>query len=168
VTQDGHNAINSADNPFWCYSLSIYGQNNCAAFLLHAQNTHELDINVLLFIGWLAQQKKQFVITPQHKPLIKHFQDDVTKRIRSLRIKAKSFNQPRLYQAMLELELDAEYFEQVRLFGLLDHMHDIDLSFADIVKRSIEDYMVFERGKKGFEGSDNWLQTLIQYLQPVS
>jgi hypothetical protein len=69
---------------------------------------------------------------------------------------------------MLELELDAEYFEQVRLFGLLDHMHDIDLSFADIVKRSIEDYMVFERGKKGFEGSDNWLQTLIQYLQPVS
>jgi uncharacterized protein (TIGR02444 family) len=182
VTQDAHNATILADNPFWRYSVSVYRKDNCADFLLRAQNTLKLDINVLLFIGWLAQQKKLFIVTPQHSTLITGFQKGITERIRHLRIKSKGFNSSEFYKALLDLELHAEYHQQARLVSLKKLMPSVDLSIQDIIQKGIHHYIQFELGldeqelnQRGldelglgiFEENDNWLQTLIEYLQPV-
>jgi uncharacterized protein (TIGR02444 family) len=188
VTQDAHNATILADNPFWRYSASVYRKDNCADFLLRAQNNLKLDINVLLFIGWLAQQKKLFIVTPQHSTLITGFQKDITERIRYLRIKGKGFNSSEFYKALLDLELHAEYHQQARLVSLKELMPSVDLNIQDIIRKGVYNYIQFEQGLKElsideqklnqqelgelrlgiFEEDNNWLQTLIEHLQPVS
>jgi uncharacterized protein (TIGR02444 family) len=178
VTQDAHNAINLADNPFWRYSVSVYSKNNCADFLLHAQNTWGFDVNVLLFIGWLANQKRLFIVTKQHPTLITAFQKDITERIRCLRIKAKGFDNSKFYKALLDFELHAEYHQQARLISLQKLMPIMDLNYRDITRKGIENYIRFvldldTLGLKEMELNESqenniWLQTLIEYLQPVS
>jgi uncharacterized protein (TIGR02444 family) len=182
VTQDAHNATILADNPFWRYSVSVYRKDNCADFLLRAQNRLKLDINVLLFIGWLAQQKKLFIITPQHSSFVTGFQKGITERIRYLRIKSKGFNSSEFYKALLDLELHAEYHQQARLVSLKKIMPSVDLNTQEIIRKGINHYIQFEldldqRGLSQreldelglgiFEEDDDWLQTLIEYLQPV-
>lgn len=178
MTQDAHNAIILADNPFWRYSVSVYSKDNCADFLLHAQNTWGLDINVLLFIGWLANQKRLFIITQQHLTLITAFQKDITERIRCLRIKAKGIDNSIFYKALLDLELHAEYHQQARLVSLQKLMPIMDSNYKDLTAKGIENYIDFalslnirssdKLNLNEFNHDNIWLQTLIEYLQPVS
>lgn len=44
---------------FWQYSLHIYGQDGAAWVLLHLQDDAEMDVNLLLLLGWTAGRKKQ-------------------------------------------------------------------------------------------------------------
>lgn len=41
-------------NPFWDYSLRVYGRDALRSLLLDLQNKHQADVNILLFILWRA------------------------------------------------------------------------------------------------------------------
>ena len=167
MTQGAHDAIKSLDNPFWRYSLAVYQQENCPSFLLHAQNTYGMNINVLLFIGWLAHQNRQLVVTPQFTAIIPSFQKEIIERIRGLRIRIKGFNNQTLYSAIKDLELKSEFFEQQRLFRCAGDMPRVDIEYSSMIENSLNDYWNYKESVKGGIKDKNWLQTLIQYLQPV-
>lgn len=167
MTQDAHNAINSSDNPFWRYSLAIYSQPGAADFLLDAQQQYQLDINILLFIGWLAQNNKRFIPHPRLHTHIFPFNKHTIMRIRDLRIRIKTFNNQKFYDAIKSCELYAEYCEQCRLNTLSKLMPNTADQQSKVIKQGVIEYFKQIEGKADTDLKVNWLQTLIKHLQPV-
>ena len=154
------------DNPFWQFSLTVYQQPNCADFLLDAQNRYGLDVNVLLYIGWLAHQKKSLKLSSTFISTIGSFQQNVVQPIRKIRIAVKKIKNAEFYEALKRLELLAENLEQQRLYRLFDQM---PASYVDLnvsIEQSINVYIGQNDKGVGLIQEMNWLQTLIQYLQP--
>jgi uncharacterized protein (TIGR02444 family) len=154
------------DNPFWQFSLTVYQQPNCADFLLDAQNRYGIDINVLLFIGWLAHEQKSLKLSPMFKSTINDFQQDTIAPIRKIRIAAKKMNNVEFYERLKRLELVAENIEQQRLYRLSDKMPLSNKGLSKSIEQSINVYIGQNDKGVGLIQEMNWLQTLIQYLQP--
>lgn len=154
------------DNPFWQFSLTVYQQPNCADFLLDAQNRYGIDINVLLFIGWLAHEQKSLKLSPMFKSTINDFQQGTIAPIRKIRIAVKKMKNAEFYEALKRLELLAENLEQQRLYRLFDQMPVSDEDFNVSIEQSINVYIGQNDKGVALIQEKNWLQTLIQYLQP--
>ena len=166
MTQGAHNATILRENPFWDYSLTVYQQDQCAEFLLEAQNRYAFDINVLLFIGWLAHQQQAFIhVTSFHSKIIT-FQQATVSKIRNLRIRAKCFNNPEFYDAIKSLELYAENIEQNRLYAIAKQMPASELDVKQLIENGVSVYLDQMNVAKSAIEEVNWLQTLIEYLQP--
>jgi uncharacterized protein (TIGR02444 family) len=154
------------DNPFWQFSLTVYQQASCAAFLLDAQDRFGLDVNILLFIGWLAHRKKVLRLSSSLKNRINDFQQNTILPIRKIRITSKGFNNIEFYDALKKLELAAENIEQQRLYRLSDQMPISNEGFKVSIEQSYKVYVgQMDMGAELIKDKD-WLQTLIQYLQP--
>lgn len=154
------------DNPFWQFSLKVYQQPNCADFLLDAQNRYGLDVNVLLYIGWLAHQKKSLKLSSTFISTIGSFQQNVVQPIRKIRIAVKKVKNAEFYEALKKLELLAENLEQQRLYRLFDQMPVSDEDLNASIEQSINVYIGQNDEGVSLIQEMNWLQTLIQYLQP--
>jgi uncharacterized protein (TIGR02444 family) len=154
------------DNPFWQFSLTVYQQPNCADFLLDAQNRYGIDVNVLLFIGWLAHEQKSLKLSPMFKSTINDFQQDTIAPIRKIRIAAKKMNNVEFYERLKRLELVAENIEQQRLYRLSDKMPLSNKGLSKSIEQSINVYIGQNGNGVALIQEKNWLQTLIQYLQP--
>jgi len=174
-TRAQHNATKALDNPLWIYALNQYRQPECAQFLLHSQDKLGLNINILLFIGWLASSQKQLNLELLQSSSVYSWQQDIIKPIRAARKKAKSYDlkgTSGFYQRMLDLELDAEKLQLSELFCLSNKMDNNesggdkinrgDKAFTESVRLSCELYLNAE----GLNLRESWLQTLIQHLQP--
>lgn len=161
MIQGGHDATNSTDNPFWLYSIEQYKRSACADFLLQAQDSYQLDVNVLLFIGWLASQQKCYEESTLMTSI--HFwQAEKIKPIRQLRRRTKLLDNPNLYQSMLQLELSAEKIEQGLLFQVSQTWAIKTEPKFRIFTKSLENYVADKPIKVG----SSWLQALYQHLQP--
>ena len=161
MVQVAHDAINSLDNPFWLYSIEQYKKPGCAEFLLQAQDGYHLDINILLFIGWLISQNKVYredcALNDVHQ-----WQLSKVRPIRKLRRKVKSLQHEEFYQALKGLELMAEQKQQKMLFQISERWPQSSETGRECFKISMEAY-----GKKeGFTIEQSWLQALYQHLQP--
>lgn len=157
-----HDATNQKNNPLWIYSLKQYANPSCATFLLEAQDTYQLDINILLFIGWLATQGRLLDIQKLKASKIDTWQEQVIQPLRKVRQQAKSLANSDFYQSIKALELDAEYQEQNKLHGISEEMKKQDVEFAVCIRRGCVVY--FEGINQKLE--DRWLQMLTQHLQP--
>lgn len=167
MTQGAHDATNSIDNPFWRYSLTTYQKDYCADFLLHAQNTFGMNVNILLFCGWLAQNHTQFAINHSFMKNEAHFQVHITQRIRNLRIRSKLLNNQKFYEELKQLELLAEFIEQKRLYTLSATFNKNALEFEDNVRQGIDAYWTYLEIDFPEQKAKSWMQTLIQYLHPA-
>ncbi len=169
-TRARHNATKALDNPLWIYALNQYKQPECAQFLLHSQDKLGLNINILLFIGWLAASQKTLNLVSLQSSSVYSWQQDIINPIRAARKKAKGYDTKGtndFYQSMLDLELDAEKLQLSELFRLIDKMDSSkidkgDRAFSESVRLSCELYLSAE----GLNFRESWLQTLIQHLQP--
>ncbi len=47
----------SLNNPFWQYAVQTYQIEDVAEYLLSLQDTHELDVNLILLSAWAAEQQ---------------------------------------------------------------------------------------------------------------
>ncbi len=106
------------------------------------------------------------MVTPQFAAIIPSFQKETIEKIRSLRIRIKGFNNQTLYSAIKDLELKSEFFEQQRLYRCAGEMPRVDIEYSSMIENSINGYWNYEESVKGGIKDKNWLQTLIQYLQP--
>lgn len=170
MTQDAHNATKSvanlSDNPFWDYSLTVYKQAGCADFLLNAQESYAADINILLYIGWLAQQHKIYTPSGDQRDSINEIQKNIISPVRQLRFRVKRLNDLNFYNELKQLELLTESIEQTRLFLYSESMSLSNLSFEEMVKQSIDVY-ISQIGPCAEKLGDNtWMQIFIEYLQP--
>jgi uncharacterized protein (TIGR02444 family) len=157
-----HNATKAHDNPLWIYALQQYKAGNCAQFLIQAQDELHLDVNVLLFMGWLAANNLNIDIQTILHSSAYCWQQDVVTPLRKIRRHAKNYAPDTFYQEVLALELSAEK-QQLREFHQLSFSleHDIK-SFSHALTLGCEAYFK----EKGRVLRSTWLQTLIEHLQP--
>lgn len=159
--QGAHDATKSQENPFWLYSLKQYKSPNCAQFLLDAQDQLDLDINLLLFFGWLSSEGKTLELSKvlTHSQI---WQSQVVKPIRQLRRRIKYLNHDSFYQATKQLELRSEQHQQDWLYQQSLHWPQQTRSFKDALSQMVREYLQQE----GIEEKEEWLQALSEYLQP--
>ncbi|MFT5593859.1 MAG: hypothetical protein ACI8SR_002246 [Oceanicoccus sp.] len=161
MVQVAHDATNSMDNPFWLYSIDQYQKPGCAEFLLHAQDHYGLDVNILLFIGWLNLNAKSYCPSALMQN-VQRWQIEKVRPIRQLRRRANSLKHAGLYQALKDLELFAEKRQQKMLFDISLSWPVSDGTGFNEFKRSIKNYLA----QTCVEEEESWLQVLYQHLQP--
>lgn len=161
MCQGAHDATNRWDNPFWLYSLEQYKQPGCADFLLNAQDQYHLDINILLFIGWLSTQHKLFQPSASMDE-IHNWQIKNIRPIRQLRQRIKLLTKGPFYEACKQLELTGEQAQQALLFQVSKDWPTSRLSGYEVFESSIKRYL----GEAKIINKEGWLQALYQHLQP--
>jgi uncharacterized protein (TIGR02444 family) len=157
-----HNDTKAHDNPLWIYALQQYKAGNCEQFLLQAQDELHLDVNLLLFIGWLAANNVKIDMQTILHSSAYCWQQDVVTPLRKIRRHAKFYAPDTFYQEILALELSAEK-HQLREFHQLSFSleHDIK-SFSHALTQGCGEY--FKEKERVLHST--WLQTLIEHLQP--
>ncbi len=144
------------DNPFWDYSLAIYGKNGLADAFLELQEAISADVNILLYCCWVGAVGGGEISADEIKEItdgVVGWQSDVVKPLRTVRNVIKT--QPaklaetlpdKLYTRIQNCELEAERVEQLMLFsahpviGMDDRS---DSSKIQDVQRNLECYATF-------------------------
>ena len=157
-----HNATICLDNPFWRYSLKQYAAPGCARFLLSAQDECGLDVNVLLYAGWLAHENRLLdisLLSTGSETSVLDFSQRVIEPLRLARRNCKTFEQGELYQNLKETELKAEQQMQALLFQLSTTMPEGTGSNEDDLKTNLLCYL-----PKHQQQDSGWLNTLQHFL----
>ena len=111
---------------FWQYSLRIYAVEEVKQQCLALQNTYGLNVNMLLFCGFLTQHNI-YLDTGTFKFLSQQIEkiDQQLKVLRTNRNKVKSESRD-LYIRVLEQELDLEKSQQATLISRLNNQFSKD------------------------------------------
>ncbi|MEE2661772.1 MAG: TIGR02444 family protein [Pseudomonadota bacterium] len=118
------------DHPFWDFSLQIYMTKGVAQACLELQDTHDIDVNVLLFCLWAGASRQGTLTTSQMKIItdsVDIWHKDIVRGLRAVRTGMKD---SRFYeddaltesvrQRIQKTEIDCEHIEQLILAGALD------------------------------------------------
>ena len=101
---------------FWRYAVAVYRREGVQERCLYLQDDHGLDVNILLFVAWLAAAHRRSLTPEDCRALIEATEDwrrDVVRAIRAVRrhVKPMAVRKPGLdvvYQSLKATELDAE------------------------------------------------------------
>lgn len=157
-----HNATLCLDNPFWRYSLRQYAVSGCSDFLLAAQDEHGLDINVLLYLGWLAENGKRVDTLLLEHPLM--FSDQVIQPLRLARRSMKSLGDLNLYEHIKKSELMAEQHMQALLYDKSLTLENVNSDLIDIeeaLTNLLSGYLPHVLNR-----DQSWKAHLMRYLTP--
>lgn len=114
---------NARDNGFWDFSLALYSQRNVREECLVLQEEYSIDVNVLLFCGWVGWSKKMRLEADDLKGIeavVTDWHRNAVKPLRSVRQYLKGSDaggESELRERVKALELEAERVEQVLLFS---------------------------------------------------
>ncbi len=133
--------ISFEDNPFWTYSLQVYGGEGVSSACIALQDRHGLDVNLMLYCLWIGHDGGGVLKAVDFDRLIAASADwnaDVVRRLRAARLAiGNGFDSlppaPRdqLRKRILEIEIDGERAEQFLLASVLDRPRDAALSAED-------------------------------------
>ncbi len=107
-------------NPFWEFSLAVYGRPGVPAACVALQDRHGLDVNVLLFAAWAGMECGVALSAERLTAVdstIAAWRREVVRPLRAVRRRVKAEDDG-LYQRMKAVELEAERIQQDRLFAL--------------------------------------------------
>jgi uncharacterized protein (TIGR02444 family) len=132
-------------SPFWTFSLGYYRGAGVSEACLELQDNCGVDVNVVLFLLWMASQKRQ-VGADEVKRLadeVRPWQVDVIGPIRTLRRRLKS-DAPLLDRGSAELfrtrikavELEAERLQQEAMYALASGIASETASSATAAARA--------------------------------
>ena len=119
-----NDAINFKLNPMWRYALDCYQNTDTQQALLTSQDNLGLNVNALLWFGYLAQQ--HLSATAHGKADLEQWHLRHTAPIRSLRRRLKQVKHLGLYPYILNLELLSEFLEQCQLVQSHHYKHGTD------------------------------------------
>jgi uncharacterized protein (TIGR02444 family) len=120
-------AETQAGSPFWRFSLRFYRQSGVADACIALQDGCGVDVNILLFLLWLATDRRRATSDEVAAVCAKAgpWRDDVVVPLRSLRRRLKDGaplverNTAELFRIRIKgVELEAERLQQEALFGL--------------------------------------------------
>ena len=114
------------DNPFWRFSLSLYGADGVKDECIALQDALDINVNVLLFAAWLGAERGAKLTAADLDAIeaeISPWQDAVVRPLRQVRLylktlRGKSDGHERLARIAAQIELDAEQIQQAMLFAL--------------------------------------------------
>ncbi|KAA0598588.1 uncharacterized protein (TIGR02444 family) [Azospirillum lipoferum] len=106
-------------NPFWDFSLAVYGRPGVPACCLALQDRCGVDVNVLLFAAWAGLHcgiRLSAEDLARTDGAVAGWRDEVVRPLRALRRRAKTEDDA-FYRRMKAAELEAERVQQDRLFA---------------------------------------------------
>ncbi|CAO3406806.1 TIGR02444 family protein [Azospirillum largimobile] len=106
-------------NPFWDFSLAVYGRPGVPALCLALQDRRGVDVNVLLFAAWAGMECGVRLSGPELSRIdsaVSGWREEVVRPLRALRRRAKAEDDA-FYRRMKAAELEAERVQQDRLFA---------------------------------------------------
>lgn len=108
----------TAENPFWQYSLKLYARDGVEPLCLRLQNHYSANVNLLLWAVWLAEQQVRLdsARLQQAQALIAPYQDRYVEPLREMRNQLTSSSQQCLRKKILAAELEAEKAVQDELY----------------------------------------------------
>jgi uncharacterized protein (TIGR02444 family) len=134
-----------AGSPFWRFSLRFYRQPGVADACIALQDGCGVDVNILLFLLWLATAKRRIGIGEVEAVCAKAgpWRDDVVAPLRSLRRRLKD-GAPLIERNLAELfrtrikavELEAERLQQEALFALARRLATTDEPSVEAAARA--------------------------------
>ncbi|MRG72853.1 TIGR02444 family protein [Alphaproteobacteria bacterium HT1-32] len=141
------------DNPFWDFSLRVYGQAEVPAACLRIQAAFGADVNILLYLCWLAARgiavsdtDIEAVVTASgrwHREVVIPLRQIRTK-LKSDSLGAEATEAESFRSSVKRLELTAEQHEQDLLYGLEFSYRPVSLAAADrsvAMRRALEAYL---------------------------
>jgi uncharacterized protein (TIGR02444 family) len=136
------------ENPFWQFSLAVYGAPGVAQECIALQDRHGIDVNVLLFVAWLSAELG-FVLSPATLESIDAsvsvWRQNVVAPVRTARRHLKQSGPPALYDEIKALELKLEQAEQLQLFDLT---HTLDAPHTEPVQALRANLALYAERKK--------------------
>jgi len=138
------------DNPFWSFSLAVYGAPGVAAECLALQDTRGADVNVLLFCAWLGVSGR--VLSAEDfaaiEAAVQPWRERVITPLRATRRDLKTIPDAAdqtvaaLRKDVAALERRAEQAEQAMLCQLLPTLSVADAAMAaEAVRHNISRYL---------------------------
>jgi len=110
-------------NPFWDFSLRVYGRADVATACLALQDRHGADVNLLLFCLWAGSRGHAVTVAELTRLMAatRPWQQDVVAPLRAVRrhLKAVETAARHLRDTVKSAELAAEEAEQQMLFDTL-------------------------------------------------
>lgn len=110
-----------SDNPFWDYSLNLYGRPGIAELCIDLQDRYGANVNLLLFACWVGCRGRQLDGNSLRAALaeISDWNKRITQplRTRRLALDPAATGAAQEKQRLLAEELSAEKEEQARLFN---------------------------------------------------
>lgn len=106
-------------NPFWDFSLAVYGRPGVPACCLALQDRRGVDVNVLLFAAWAGLDCGIRLSAGELVRIdgsVAGWRDEVVRPLRALRRRAKAEDDA-FHRRMKAAELEAERVQQDRLFA---------------------------------------------------
>ena len=114
---------NSADTPFWTFSVALYDRPGVKEACLALQDRARIDVNLLLFCCWAAQEGKGRLTRAEIQSamaVVAVWRVQVLQPLRRVRGRLRKGGAPdesRLREDLLKAELAAERIEQRRLYA---------------------------------------------------
>jgi len=101
---------------FWRYAVAVYGREGVQERCLHLQDAHGADVNILLFVAWLAEAHGRWLTPADCRRLIaatEEWRRGVIMPIRTVRRRVKTMAEAEpahdfVYGSLKQTELDAE------------------------------------------------------------
>ncbi len=118
------------DNPCWDFALIVYRRDGVAEACLALQESHGVDVNVLLFCCWLGESGRGALSAKEMADalaLVDRWLRDVVRRLRAVRAGLKGglgnidveYSDP-LRGQIMACELDAEHVEHMTLMAAFE------------------------------------------------
>lgn len=105
-----------AGNPFWTWSLRLYGRPGVSPSCIALQDRAGVDVNLLLFCLWTGHRRTALPAAAMAAALkVAREWRSVMMPWRAARRALKPLGEPRLRAALLRLEIRAERLQQDRL-----------------------------------------------------
>jgi uncharacterized protein (TIGR02444 family) len=111
-----------AENPFWDYSVEVYGRDGVKDACLALQDETGADVNLILFFCWFAQSGRGRLVRAEVQSAmaaVAVWRVQVLLPMRRVRSRLRAndaSDEAALRKDLLKLELQAERIEQDRLF----------------------------------------------------
>ena len=130
-------------SPFWRFSLRFYRASGVADACIALQDGYGVDVNVLLFILWLAGEGRQIGVAGARRIDVTAmpWRDGVVMPLRALRRRLKDGVPPigpdEVFRNRVKaIELEAERLEQEALFGIVPSLEATTASSAQAAARA--------------------------------
>ena len=99
------------NSPLWRFSNNIYRKEGVSEILLHVQDKFFIDVNMILFVAWLASINRSLTATDiqDAQKLVSLWRVMVIVPVRNIRRSLKDFSGiDYLYEDVKKLEIDSE------------------------------------------------------------
>ena len=112
------------DNPFWQFSLKLYARKGVKSVCLQLQTQYGLNVNVLLWSCWLAEQDILLDAEAyrQAQQSIEIWQQQYVEPLRLMRQQLKDDTATSLRAKIISAELEAERMVQNQLYAFASEM----------------------------------------------